>query len=87
MLLARVYEVFPLLCPRCGEAMTLIGFMTDRGSIQRILEHLGELTRPTPIASARGPPHGELDFDQREVDAFALSDPLPVYEFAQRVSW
>ena len=78
-------QVFPLLCARCGEAMTLIGFITERGSIQRILEHLGEPTRPPPIASARGPPHE--DFVRYEVDAFASSDPLPLYEFDQRVSW
>jgi hypothetical protein len=50
MLLARIYEAFPLLCPRCGEPMTLIGFITERGSIQRILEHLGEPPghRPSP---------------------------------------
>ncbi|MGH9891512.1 MAG: hypothetical protein ACREA0_05915 [bacterium] len=49
--------------------------MTDRGRFQRIREP----TRPPPIASARGPPHREVDFDQRDVDAFALGDPLPVY--------
>ena len=27
------------------------------------------------------------DFDRYEVDAFASSDPLPLYEFDQRVSW
>ena len=75
-------QVFPLLCARCGEAMTLIGFVTERGSIQRILEHLGEPTRPPPIASARGPPHE--DFDRYEVNTFASSDPLPLYEFDQR---
>lgn len=48
MLLARIYEVFPLLFRRCGDAMTWIGFITDRGSIQRILEHPGEPTRPPP---------------------------------------
>ena len=66
--------------------MTLIGFNTERGSIQQILEHLGEPTPPPPIASAHGPPHGKADFDRREVDAFALSDPLPLYELDRRVS-
>ncbi len=56
-----------------------------RQSIRRILEHLGEPIRPPPIVSARGPPPGEVDFDRRELDAFALSDPLPVYEAGERV--
>ena len=36
------------------------------GSLKRILEHLGEPTTSPPIASARGPPHGEKDFDPHE---------------------
>jgi hypothetical protein len=39
MLLARIYEVFPLRCPRCGEPMRLIAFVTDSGSITRILAY------------------------------------------------
>jgi hypothetical protein len=35
-LLARIYEVFPLLCPHCREPMTLLAFVTDAGPIQRI---------------------------------------------------
>ena len=60
--------------------MTLIGFITERESIQGILEYLGEPSRPPPIVSARGPPHREVGFDRREVNAFALSDPLSLYE-------
>jgi len=29
MLLARIYEVFPLVCPRCGGVMRLIAFIMD----------------------------------------------------------
>jgi hypothetical protein len=28
-LLARIYEVFPLVCPTCGTALTFIAFLTD----------------------------------------------------------
>jgi hypothetical protein len=87
MLLARIYEVFPLRCPRCGEPMRLIAFVTDSGSITRILAYLGEPTKAPHIApAARGPPWEE-DFDTHEGDTFALSEPLPEYEFDQRVSW
>lgn len=57
MLLARIYEVFPLLCLRCGETMRIIGFITDVGCIQRILEHIGEPTYappPPPAIHPRG---------------------------------
>ena len=81
MLLARIDEVFPLQCPRCGEPMRLIAmrlaFVTDTGSITHILAYLGEPTQTPHIApAARGPPWEE-DFDTREGDTFALSEPLP----------
>jgi len=82
-LLARIYEVFPLICPQCGEPMRIIAFVTDGDAIQRILEHLGEPTQPPPIASARGPPGWE-DFDQREAAVFG--EVIPTYEFDQTVS-
>lgn len=67
--------------------MTIIAFVTDGDSLQRLLEHLGESTQPPPIAPARGPPHGEEDFDQRSWYDPTLGDPSPAYEFAQTVSW
>ena len=42
-LIARIYEVDPLRCRRCGGSMQLIAFMTERSVIARILDHLGEL--------------------------------------------
>jgi hypothetical protein len=54
MLLARIYEVFPLSCHRRGEPMRIMAFMTEVGFFKRILEHL-EPTTPPPITSARGP--------------------------------
>ncbi len=56
MLVARVYQVFPLVCSRCGEPMRIIAF-ADVGTMHRILAHLGEPTQPPRIApAARGPP-------------------------------
>ena len=60
MLLARIYDVLPLLCKRCGGPMKIIAFVTDRESIRPILEHVGEPAEPPPIAPARGPPQTEL---------------------------
>jgi hypothetical protein len=55
MLLARIYEAFPLVCPVCRAEMRLIAFLTDRASITRILKHLGERAHapPTRIPRAR----------------------------------
>ena len=65
--------------------MRLIGFVTESGSITRILAYLGEPTEAPHIAlAARGPPWPE-DFDTREGDRSALSEALREYEFDQRV--
>ncbi|HYN05564.1 MAG TPA: transposase zinc-binding domain-containing protein [Vicinamibacteria bacterium] len=40
-LIARIYQVDPLVCTRCGRKMQMIAFLTDQLSIKRILDHLG----------------------------------------------
>ena len=39
-LIRRVYEVDPLVCPRCGSEMRVIGFITEQSVIKRILDHI-----------------------------------------------
>jgi len=56
MLLARIYESLPLLCPVCQAQMRIIAFITDTGTVRKILDHLGESAQPPRIAPARGPP-------------------------------
>jgi len=84
-LLARIYEVLPLVCPHCGAEMRLIAAITDKPSIERILSHIGEPRRPPRVTPARGPPEWEWDFDQ-----WSMTDAvehIPDYEFDQRISW
>ncbi len=40
-LIARIYEVLPLICPNCGGQMRIIAFITFSADIQKILEHIG----------------------------------------------
>ncbi len=35
---AKVYQVDPLVCTRCGKRMSLIAFVTDQVAIGRILD-------------------------------------------------
>jgi hypothetical protein len=57
-LIARIYEVFPLLCLHCGGKMRLIVFINDGAEIRKILDHIGiESTQPK-ISKARAPPCG-----------------------------
>jgi hypothetical protein len=59
-LLARIYEVFALVCPTCQEPLTFIAFLTEPVPITQILAHIGEPTSPPLIHPARGPPQTEL---------------------------
>jgi len=45
-LLARIYEVFPLICPTCQTPLTFIAFIADPEPISLILAHIGEPTSP-----------------------------------------
>ncbi len=55
-LIARIYEVFPLICPMCGGQMRIIAFITFSADIHKILEHIGVDAEAPCIAPARGPP-------------------------------
>lgn len=64
MLLARIFEVFPLCCPKCNHPMRIISFIQDEHSIRKVLTHLNEPIQPPPITPARGPPEPEFNYDQ-----------------------
>jgi len=54
-LLRRVYEVDPLLCPKCGSQIKVIAFITEPQVIRRIvdcLEKKGRTQRPPPVPVA-----------------------------------
>jgi hypothetical protein len=86
MLLARLFESLPLTCPNCGADMRIIAFITDVAPVERILTHIGEPSRPPPIAPARGPPAWE-DAPEPMPDWDLLGPPEPDFEFDQRVAW
>jgi len=84
-LLARIYEVLPLICPHCGAEMQMIAAITDKPSIERILTHIGQPIGPPPIIPARGPPEREWDFDQSPQNE--VVETIPEIQFDQRISW
>jgi hypothetical protein len=84
LLLARIYEVFPLVCPRCGGEMRIIAFIIDAGAVRDILTHIGEPTSPPRLMPARAPPLWEMQgATMGEDDPQAQS--APEYEFDQRI--
>ena len=58
MLLARIYEVFPLVCRHCGAEMRIIAFVTETASVTRILQHIGEPTKAPVLSPTLGPTAG-----------------------------
>ncbi|MBL8407102.1 MAG: hypothetical protein ABTS16_23770 [Candidatus Accumulibacter phosphatis] len=85
LLLARIDEVLPLVCPRCGGEMRIIAFLTDACAVRDILTHLGEPTSPPRLMPARAPPLWErLDATMGEDDPQA--QPAPEFQFDQRIA-
>ena len=93
VLIARIYEVFPLLCPICGGQMRLIAFITEGVQIGKILEHIGVDSEPPHISPARGPPlceDGDAQMGEgvQVEPAWDLAAQLaPDYEVDQRINW
>ncbi len=93
VLIARIYEVFPLVCPMCGGQIRLIAFITEGAQIKKILDHIGVDSEPPRIAPARGPPMWE-DCDAQmgegvevEPDWDLAAQPAPAFDADQRVNW
>lgn len=47
-LLAKVYEIDPFVCPRCGSEMKVIAVIQDPGEIKKILAYLVKVGRAPP---------------------------------------
>jgi hypothetical protein len=56
MLLVRLYEAMPLVCPICFANMRIIAFITDGPTVRHLLTHIGEPAEPPKVSPARGPP-------------------------------
>ena len=88
-LIRKVYEVDPLLCPRCGGTMRMIAVIEQPAVIRQILDHLGiaqhhadrspPITRPADSCGnasfVRESP--AWSYDPRAADP-PLGDPLTV---------
>ena len=52
-MIRKVYEVDPMVCPRCGATMKIIAFLTDYAVVDKIIEHL----KLTFVADKPAPAH------------------------------
>ena len=93
MLIARNYEVFPLLCPMCGGQMRLSAFIAEGAQSRKLLEHIGVDSQAPRISPARGPPlwedcDAQVDDGARiEPDWDLAARPAPDFDVDQRVNW
>ena len=39
-MIRKVYEVDPMICPKCGGTMKIIAFITEYAVVDRIIDHL-----------------------------------------------
>ncbi len=72
-LIARIYEVFPLLCLHCGGQI-------GGAAIRKILDHIGVESRPPKINQARGPPLWDACDETEPKDYF---DDVADYDIGQ----
>jgi hypothetical protein len=93
-LIARIYQVFPLICPMCGGQMRIIAFITFSADIHKILEHIGVDTQAPRIAPARGPPlwddcgaQEQGEGVEAEPDWDLPNQSPPEYHDDQRTDW
>ena len=93
VLIARIHEVFPLVCPICGWQMRLIAFITDGAEVRQILEYIGVHAQAQRLSPARGPPLWD-DCDAPvgegvgvQPDWAMAAQAAPDYEVDQRTNW
>jgi hypothetical protein len=92
LLIAKIYEVFALVCPICGGQMRLIAFITEGTHIRRILDHIIEVGSESPhISPARGTTLWDDGGDAQvgdgariETDWDQAAQPAPDFEADQR---
>lgn len=88
LLIARIYEVIPLVCPQCGGEMQIIAFMTEGAGIREILGHLGEAVSPPRLLPAREPPLWEMSGTGAEPgDLDPQFQAAPQNPLDQRMAW
>jgi len=94
MLLARIYEAFPLTCPPCGTQMRMVAFIAPRrprcsGSSTPSVSPL----RHRGLPQREGHRHGRKRTAGPSLSMTGASAPIrllssnPEYEFDQRITW
>ena len=80
VLIARIYEVFPLLCPLCGEQMRIIAFMerdlTQFCAVRKLTKsQVVQEALAEYMVAAQAPPHARAVPDP-DLSFLAPDDPI-----------
>jgi len=86
VLIARIYEVSPLVCPNCGADMRIIAFIEDIEPVRRILSCVGEPVESPRIHPPRAPPDWP-EFDQTITLDEDFNQDIGDWRFDQTVNW
>jgi hypothetical protein len=60
-MIRKVYEVDPMVCPRCGGIMKVVSFLTEPGGGDKIIDHL-KLPDARPPSQWKNTPRNGLPF-------------------------
>ncbi len=77
MLLRKVWEIDPLLCPKCGGAMRVLAVINDQDVVRKILDHLHlwqGLTADEITCRIRDGPVPEPERDNDELTSEPFTD-------------
>ena len=68
-LIQKVYNVNPLLCPKCLGSMKIISFIEDEEVIRKILKHLGlwEVKQKPPPRANAPPLNIRIDYTDSQI--------------------
>ena len=76
-LIYKVYEIDPLVCPRCNGPMKVIAVIDEPAVIRRILKHLHLWSPVARFKPARGPPVAARDAVELAPQAELSYHPIP----------
>ena len=84
-MIKKVWEVDPLLCPKCHHEMRIVSLINDAQIIERILRHVGVWVNEirnhgVRISPSTGPPAGGIIERGQLVIEPWLDDPMPDYD-------
>ena len=75
LLLVRIYECFPLLCPNCFAPLRIVAFIEEPAVVESILWHIREPTQaPATRGMARHGSDGRHDRRDLELNHHTISE-------------